>query len=215
MKESVSIPVTVKCRIGIEPREAIGDDYDLLSQFVSTVASAGCEVFIVHARKALLNGLSPKQNREIPPLRFDFAARLRADFPSLTLVVNGGIRTVQDSMLRLQQFDGVMLGREICDNPYRLAELHQATLDSSWRPSRVDVVDRYCGYMHARLSEGHRLAAMLRHALPLFAGVPRGRSWRRFISERASLPSTTPDVLREALRIVAPLSGEGLSMDVA
>lgn len=207
MSDAARIPVTVKCRIGIEPREA-GDDYDFLHQFISTVASAGCNVFIIHARKAILSGLSPKENREIPPLRFDVAARLRRDFPQLTLVVNGGIRSTEQVNEHLAMFDGVMLGREICDNPYRLAELHRLMSDSHWSPSRESVIAKYIPYMHDRLAEGHRLAPMLRHVLSLYSGLPGARSWRRFISERATLTTTTPDILRDSLRIVGSATVE-------
>ncbi len=202
MRAKVTVPVTIKCRIGIEPR-AVGDDYEFLREFITTVAAAGCEVFIVHARKAILTGLSPKENREIPPLRFDVAEQLRRDFPQLTLIVNGGICTIKQTGEYLQTFDGVMLGREICQNPYRLAELHQAFFQPQWElPSREAVIARYVPYMHDRLAEGHRLAPMLRHVLALYAGRPGARSWRRFISERATLASTTPDILRDSLRIV-------------
>jgi tRNA-dihydrouridine synthase A len=201
MRSVVPIPITVKCRIGIEPREP-GDEYQFLREFISTVASAGCDVFVIHARKAILTGLSPKENREIPPLRYDVAGQLKRDFPCLTFVVNGGIRTVEQARTFLGTYAGVMMGREICDNPYRLAELHKSLCDSTWKPTRESVVVQYVHYMHERLKEGHRLAPMLRHALTLYAGLPRGRSWRRFISERATLASTTPDILIDALRIV-------------
>lgn len=209
MRAAANVPITVKTRIGIEPRKSVGDDeYAYLHRFVATVASAGCSAFVVHARKAILSGLSPKQNREIPPLRFDVAERLRRDFPHLTLVVNGGIRTLEQVRAHLHAFDGVMLGREICDNPYRLAELHREYFASNWRPAREEVVERYCEYMHERVAQGDRLSSMLRHVLMLFAGQPRARSWRRFISERATLATTTPDIVREALRIVASEQSE-------
>jgi tRNA-dihydrouridine synthase A len=201
MRVVVNVPVTIKCRIGIEPR-APGDDYAFLHGFVETVAAAGCEVFIIHARTAILTGLSPKENREIPPLRFDVAEQLRRDFPALTLVVNGGIRTLAQVRQHLQTFDGAMMGREICDNPYRLAELHQAHYAPDWQPAREAVLASYVPYVYERLAEGHRLGPMLRHVLALYAGKPGARSWRRFISERAGLASTTPDILRESLRIV-------------
>ncbi|MBC7984748.1 MAG: tRNA dihydrouridine(20/20a) synthase DusA [Candidatus Obscuribacterales bacterium] len=201
MSAAVSVPVTVKCRIGIEPGQ-VGDDYENLRTFIDVVASAGCKVFILHARKAVLNGLSPKQNREIPPLRYDIVAQLRADFPQLTLVLNGGICNVAEVRAHLATFDGVMLGREICQNPYLLAELHQAIYAPEWElPTRESVVDRYASYVDVRLAEGHRLASMLRHALPLYASRPGGRAWRRYLSERASMSTSTSDLLRQALRL--------------
>lgn len=209
MRAVVNMPVTVKCRIGIEPsRSSDADDYTFLHRFVATVSQAGCDVFVIHARKAMLNGLSPKENREIPPLRFDVVAQLRRDFPALTLVLNGGIRSIDQAREHLHMFDGVMLGREICENPYRLAELHREFHAPDWRPAREDVVNRYCEYVRERVARGERLAPMLRHALMMFAGQPRARSWRRFISERATLATTTPDILRDALRIVMPSAVE-------
>ena len=202
MRAAVDIPITVKCRIAIEPREP-GDDYDFLSTFVAAVAQTGCRIFIVHARTAILTGLSPKENREIPPLRFELARRLRHDFPRLTLVANGGIRTVQQAAEHLRDFDGVMLGREICQNPFRLAELHEACCAPSWiPPTRESVVVKYMSYASDRLAKGDRLAPILRHTLALYAGQPGARSWRRFISERAALSTSSPDILRESLRIV-------------
>ena len=203
----VKVPVTVKCRIGIEPREP-GDEYEFLHAFITTVAAAGCQVFVVHARKAILTGLSPKENREIPPLRFDVVEQLRRDFPQLTLVINGGLRSIAQTAQCLQVFAGVMLGREICENPYRLAELHREFYDSQWYPAREAVIERYIEYINERVAEGHRLAPMLRHALPLYNGLPRARSWRRFISERATLATTTPNILRDSLRIVGPSAAD-------
>ena len=118
------------------------------------------------------------------------------------MVVNGGIRSLDQVSHYLQSFDGVMLGREICDNPYRLAELHRANYSPAWQPTREAIIARYGPYMYERLAEGHRLAPMLRHVLALYSGRPGARSWRRFISERATRATTTPDILRESLRIV-------------
>lgn len=203
MRASVNVPVTVKCRIGIEPSRK-PDEYGALCEFIASVANAGCEVFIVHARKAILKGLSPKENREIPPLRYDVAERLRKDFPSLKLIVNGGIQSVQQAQAHLQVFDGVMLGREICQNPYRLAELHRAIVMPDWPlPAREAVIAEYLPYVQARYAEGQRLSQLLRHVLALYAGRPGARSWRRFLSEQGSRPEATPDVLRESMRIVA------------
>lgn len=205
MRAAVDVPVTVKCRIGIDPAPSPGmDEYEFLCDFVRTVAGAGCEVFIVHARRAVLNGLSPKENREIPPLRYDIAARLRADFPALTFIVNGGIRTVEEVRAHLRNFDGAMLGREAYHNPYILAQLHQALIDPSWPlPSREAVVEQYAQYCRARIAEGHRLRTMVRHIQGLYAGLPNVRAWRRFLSEQSAQPAANADVLMEALRIVA------------
>jgi tRNA-dihydrouridine synthase A len=207
LRDVVPVPVTVKCRIGIEPRPVEpADDFQFLRNFVAAVTAAGCDVLVLHARKAMLNGLSPKQNRSIPPLRFDVAAQLRAEFPGLALVVNGGIRTVVAAQEVLRTFDGVMLGRELCDNPYRLAELYAAIVDPQWMPpTRAAVVACYTEYMHARAAEGHPVAAMLRRALPLFAGQPGARSWRRLVGEQAALTQPKPDILLAALRMVMPV----------
>lgn len=206
MREVTEVPVTVKCRIGIDPLppSAAGKgDYEFLQEFVATIAAAGCEVFVVHARRAMLNGLSPKENREIPPLRYDVAARLRGDFPRLRFIVNGGVRTVEEAREHLDNFDGVMLGREAYHNPYVLALLHQALIDPQWTlPAREDVIERYALYVHARVAEGHRLRTMVRHVQGLYAGLPRVRSWRRFLSEQSAQPAANADVLIDALRIV-------------
>jgi len=204
MREVVKIPVTVKHRISIDPRpHDATDEYEFLVRFVATVAQAGCRVFLVHARTAVLSGLSPKENREIPPLRYEVVRRLKADFPHLTFVVNGGVRTLDDVRQHLQDFDGVMIGREAYQNPYLLAELHQAICDPSWRrPTRETVIERYAAYARERVAEGHRLRGIVRHAQGLYAGLPRARSWRRFLSEQMANPHAQPDMLVESLRIV-------------
>lgn len=206
MREVTEVPVTVKCRIGIDPLppSAAGKgDYEFLQEFVATIAAAGCEVFVVHARRAMLNGLSPKENREVPPLRYDVAARLRGDFPRLRFIVNGGVRTVEEAREHLDNFDGVMLGREAYHNPYVLALLHQALIDPQWTlPAREDVIEQYASYVRARVAEGHRLRTMVRHVQGLYAGLPRVRSWRRFLSEQSAQPAANADVLIDALRIV-------------
>jgi tRNA-dihydrouridine synthase A len=204
MSAVTKVPVTVKCRIGIEPSPAPTlDDYAFLHRFVATIARADCDVFVVHARRAVLNGLSPKENREIPPLRYDVAAQLRADFPNLTFIVNGGIRSVDAVREHLQNFDGAMLGREAYHNPYILAQVHEAVIDSTWKPpSRERVVEQYAEYCRARLAEGHRLRTMVRHIQGLYAGLPNVRAWRRFLSEQSAQSAANADVLIEALRIV-------------
>jgi tRNA-dihydrouridine synthase A len=204
MRAAVSVPVTVKCRIGIEPQPvAVDDEYEFLARFIATVAAAGCDTFVVHARKAILSGLSPKENREIPPLRYDVVRRLRHQFPALQFVLNGGVRTAEQIGSHLQEFDGVMLGREAYSNPYVLAELHQTFIDPQWTlPSREEVIELYAAYSQARLAEGHRLQSLVRHVHGLYAGLPRVRSWRRFLSEQAASGAAGADLLIDALRIV-------------
>ena len=204
MRSAVSVPVTVKCRIGIEPMPIQGtDEYDFLRQFIATVAAAGCDVFVVHARKAILKGLSPKENREIPPLRYDVVSALRAEFPSLQFILNGGIRTLAEVQSHLATFDGVMIGREAYQNPYLLAELHRSICAPDWTlPARERVIEQYAEYVHAKLAEGHRLRSMIKHVQGLYAGLPRVRSWRRYLSEGAAQTTANADLLIDALRIV-------------
>jgi tRNA-dihydrouridine synthase A len=204
MRVVVDVPVTVKCRIGIEPMPvANGDEMEFLTRFIQTVAAAGCDTFIVHARQAILKGLSPKENREIPPLRYEIVRELRARFPALAFVLNGGIRSLDEVREHLGAFHGVMLGREAYANPYLLAELHRACIDPAWSlPERDEVVARYAAYARERLAEGHRLQSLIRHVHGLYSGLPRVRSWRRFLSERGASGSADAGVLLEALRIV-------------
>jgi len=204
MREATTLPVTVKCRIAIDPLPTgVSGDYELLTRFVATVAEAGCKLFIVHARSAVLGGLSPKQNREVPPLRYGLVEQLRREFPGLGFVVNGGVCSVAAVRSHLQQFDGVMLGREAYHNPYVLALLHREIVAGDWPlPVREEVIERYVAYMHVRVGEGHRLRAMARHALGLYAGLPGVRSWRRFVLERCSDAAGSADLLLDALRIV-------------
>lgn len=204
MREAVQIPVTVKCRIGIDPMPAQhNDEYSMLTAFVASVAEAGCNVFVIHARRAVLNGLSPKENREVPPLRYDVVDRLRADFPRLTLVLNGGVKSAAEVCSHLQRVDGVMLGREAYHNPYLLALLHQQIVDPLWQlPSRESVVEQFAEYAHARVAEGHRLRNIVRHIHGLYTGLPHVRPWRRFISEQSAQPTAEPGLLLDALRIL-------------
>ena len=203
MRAAVAVPVTVKCRIGIEPSRSLLSDYDYPASFVTTVAAAGCEVFVVHARKAILDGLSPKENREVPPLRYDVASRLAEDHPTLTIVLNGGVRRLTDVLRHLESFAGVMIGREAYQNPYLLAELHGAVCDPAWTaPTREDVVRDYVPYVRDRLAEGHRLHALTRPLLGLYAGRPGARSWRRYLSQQSARPQTPAEFLLESLRIV-------------
>lgn len=202
MRDSVSLPITVKCRIGIEPGLNGMHEYDFLQRFIEEVTGAGCTIFIVHARIAVLKGLSPKENREVPPLRYDLVQRLRNDWPQLTLVINGGIRTQEAVMQHLENFDGVMIGREVYQNPYLLAELHRNLYAGAVLPDRAKVLTEYARYVETRMGAGDRLASMLRHVLGLYAGLPGARAWRRFLSERCSRSEAEPHRLLESLRIV-------------
>jgi tRNA-dihydrouridine synthase A len=180
MRGATGLPVTVKHRIGVDDSE----DYAFMRRFVETVAEAGCEVFIVHARKAWLKGLSPKENREIPPLTYDLVQRLKQDYPQLTVVINGGIRTLDACEQHLQHVDGVMLGREVYDNPYVLAEVDQRLFnDARPAPTRLQVIEQLQPYVERELADGAQLKYITRHILGLYRGQPGGRMFRRTLSE--------------------------------
>jgi len=200
MRESVGLPVTVKCRIGIDEL----DDYGFFDHFVSVVRESGVNVFIVHARKAYLQGLSPKENREIPPLRYEVPQRLKQEHPELTVVLNGGLQARAQVREWLPRFDGVMIGRQIYQEPYLLADLHREWLDPAWTPpSRETVVGQYAEYVERMAAAGHSVPLMLRHVHGLYAGLAGARSWRRFLGEQAVRPGAGADVLRQSLRVFA------------
>ncbi len=196
MREAVGVPVTVKCRIGIDDR----DDYGFLHAFVTEVAAAGCATVIVHARKAVLKGLSPKENREVPPLVYQRAWRVKRDFPSLTVIVNGGLRTVPQVTEQLQHVDGVMLGREAYHNPYLLPALHRAVHADGFETPDLGAITRCMRtYAEREVTAGTPLRAITRHMLGLFAGRAGARAWRRALSEGASRPGAGPALLDAAL----------------
>ncbi|MCL9783869.1 tRNA dihydrouridine(20/20a) synthase DusA [Vibrio sp. S4M6] len=197
MKSVVDIPVTVKTRTGIDEL----DSYQFLTDFVSTVAEkGGCEQFTIHARKAWLTGLSPKENREIPPLDYNRAYQIKRDFPDLVIAVNGGIKSLDETSEHLTQLDGVMIGREAYQNPYMLAEVDQ-TLFGSDAPikKRTQVVEEMYPYIEKQLSEGAYLGHITRHMLGLFQNMPGARQWRRYISENAHKPGSGIAVVEAAL----------------
>lgn len=196
MQAAVNIPVTVKSRIGIDEF----DTYEFLHAFVEQVAAAGCNTFIIHSRKAWLHGLSPKENREVPPLRYDVPARLKADFPQLQIVLNGGVNTLDDVQTHLKTFDGVMIGREAYSNPYLLAEVDRRFYGAAAAPSREEILARQLPYLKTQLQAGVPLARMTRHMLGLFQGEAGARRWRRYLSEHAPGKSAGLDVLRQALQ---------------
>jgi tRNA-dihydrouridine synthase A len=199
MQAAVAVPVTVKTRIGIDDR----DSYDFLQRFVATVAGAGCSTVILHARKAWLTGLSPKDNREIPPLRYDLVHRVKADFPELEVIANGGIRTVEQAQNQLALIDGVMLGRKAYQDPYCLAEWQQALLGAEEPvPTRREIVERLLPYVERELEGGTPLKAIARHILGLFQGLPGARAWRRALSDAAHRKGVGPEVIRDALAMI-------------
>ena len=198
MRAATSLPVTVKCRIGIDHR----DDYGFFAEFVDTVATAGCEVFVVHARKAWLTGLSPRENREVPPLRHEVPRRLKRQRPDLVIVANGGIRTVAEVRDHLRAVDGVMLGREAYGNPWRLAELDRALFGAGPPTDRREVVEAMAAYAARAADRGVPLKAIGRHMLGLFNGLPGARAWRRSLGEGMVRAGARPDLLREAAACV-------------
>ncbi|WP_411725222.1 tRNA dihydrouridine(20/20a) synthase DusA [Methyloglobulus sp.] len=193
---AVSIPVTVKSRIGIDDR----DSYEELAVFVGKVADASCNTFIIHARKAWLSGLSPKQNREIPPLNYDVVYQLKTDFPHLEIVVNGGIANLEQAETLLQRVDGVMVGREAYQNPYLLAEVDKHIFNATESPrSRHEIMGLILPYIEGQLKNGIRLNSITRHILGLFHGEPGARAWRRHLSENVTSPNAGIKVVRDAL----------------
>jgi tRNA-dihydrouridine synthase A len=199
MKAAVAVPITVKTRIGIDER----DSYEELAAFTDNVAAAGCDALIVHARKAWLQGLSPRENRDVPPLRHDLVHRLKRDFPDLPMVINGGIRTLGQAKEHLQLMDGVMIGREAYQNPWMLAAADRELFGDPAPPtSRQAVLDAMLPYVEERLAEGVPLNAMTRHMLGLFHAQPGAKAWRRHLSEQAHRPGAGIEVLRDAARHV-------------
>ena len=197
MRSAVRIPVTIKTRIGIDDR----DDYGFLREFIDEVAAAGCDVFIIHARKAILQGLSPKENREIPPLVYERAWQVKRDCPQLTVIVNGGLRTVPQVAGQWPHVDGVMLGREAYHNPYVLSALHRAAWDDGFHaPEPREVVERMQEYAAGQVAHGVPLRAITRHMLGLMSGRAGARNWRRTLSEGVNRGSNSPALMAEALR---------------
>jgi tRNA-dihydrouridine synthase A len=196
MRALVALPVTVKTRIGIDDR----DSYEALVDFVGRVASGGCEVFIIHARKAWLHGLSPRENREIPPLRHDVVYRLKQDFPDLTIILNGGLTSLDQIAEQWERVDGVMIGRAAYENPYLLAGVDRRFFGSSAPPpSRRQIIEALLPYVDAQLRQGTPLHGMTRHVLGLFQGIPGARAWRRHLSEHAHRRGAGVEVLAAAL----------------
>ncbi len=194
MSDAVDIPVTVKCRIGIDDQ----DPEEALPALIDASAEAGCTIFIVHARKAWLEGLSPKENRTVPPLDYDLAARLKKNRPDLTIVLNGGIETLGDAARLMHDFDGVMLGRAAYGAPFLLADVDaQVFGEPRARVSREAVVEQMSEYVKRQFEGGVRPHSVTRHMLGLYHGAPGARLWRRFLSENA--PSARGDILDMAL----------------
>ena len=201
MLDAVPTPVTIKHRIGIDEM----DSYDELTRFVGTVAQSGCQTFIIHARKAWLQGLNPKQNREIPPLDYETIYRLKQDFPDLEIIINGGIETLDEAETHLARVDGVMIGRAAYHNPWMLADADRRLFGAE-NPvkSRAEAVEAMIPYLEAYLREdGGKASHVTRHMLGLFNGRPGARKWRRSLSENAVRQDANAGLLEEALQQVA------------
>ncbi|MCK9504266.1 MAG: tRNA dihydrouridine(20/20a) synthase DusA [Porticoccaceae bacterium] len=182
MNDACSIPVTVKNRLGVDDQ----DSYGQLCDFIGTASESGCRTFVVHARKAWLQGLSPKENREVPPLMYGRVYQLKRDFPALEIIINGGVETLAEAERHLRHVDGVMIGRAAYHNPYLLAEADARIFAANTAaPSREEVLERFADYAAAQVADGIRLNHMTRHIIGLYAGQPGARRFRRYISEHA------------------------------
>ncbi|MCG8393321.1 MAG: tRNA dihydrouridine(20/20a) synthase DusA [Pseudomonadales bacterium] len=196
MQAAVTVPVTVKTRIGIDDQ----DDYDFLYRFVARMEQAGCTSLTIHARKAILSGLSPKENREIPPLIYQRAYAIKQAFPHMEIILNGGVKTLQEVHDHLGEVDGVMIGREAYQNPWFLAEADRIVFgDDHPVPTRREVAEQFLPYVERRYAQGHAPRHALRHILNLFQGEPGARKFRRHLSENMHRTDTTPQVLMDAL----------------
>jgi tRNA-dihydrouridine synthase A len=204
IRDAVALPVTIKHRVGLDA----GEDYAFVRDFVGTVAQAGASAFLVHARNAILKGLSPKQNREVPPLKYDYVHQLKREFPELTIVINGGIQSHEAIARELQCVDGVMIGRAAYHHPWLLAEADQYCFqdDRAAPPARTraEVVALLLPYVEAQLGQGVSLRSIARHLLGLYHGAPGARAWRRTLSDEAQLKGSGPELFLRALREVEP-----------
>ncbi len=199
MQAKVKIPVTVKTRLGIDEQ----DSYEFLTQFIESVSDAGCKTFILHARKAWLSGLSPKENRDIPPLNYQRVYDIKKDYPELQVSVNGGIQTLDDVQAHLQHVDGTMLGRVVYHDPYSLATADSTVFGQADQGlSRHEVVEKMLPYISQRMAMGRSLKSITRHLLGLFQGQPGAKAWRRYLSENAHLKRARLEVVEQALALV-------------
>ncbi|AIN17264.1 MULTISPECIES: tRNA dihydrouridine(20/20a) synthase DusA [Yersinia] len=200
MRDVVSIPVTVKTRIGIDEL----DSYEFLCEFVQTVAGRGeCDIFTIHARKAWLSGLSPKENREVPPLDYERVYQLKRDFPALTIAINGGVKTLAEAKEHLKHLDGVMMGREAYQNPSILTQVDRELFDPNAPVvDSVKAIEALYPYIEQELSRGAYLGHITRHILGIFQGIPGARQWRRHLSENAHKPGADVSVVEQALALV-------------
>ena len=195
MRAAVDVPITIKTRIGIDDQ----DSYDFLKTFVDTLVDAGCHKFVVHARIAILEGLSPKENRSVPPLQYDRVFQLKSDYPDLEIVLNGGVQTLDDVAAILGRVNGVMIGRQAYQQPFFLAEIERQLDPAFELPERRSIVEQMIPYIEQELAAGERLGRITRHMLGLFAGQPGARAWRRYLSEHAFRDAAGVDTVLAAL----------------
>jgi len=205
MQAAVTIPITVKCRIGIDDQ----DSYAALADFVQQVSAGGCQTFFIHARKAILQGLSPRQNREIPPLKYDYVHRIKQDYPNLEVVINGGITTMPQIQEQLRHVDGVMLGRSVCDNPCLLLEVEKDLFkDPQPWLTRDAVLENYSAYVQSELQAGTPLNRLTRTILGLFHGQPGARLYRRYLTENTCRNGVGTEIFRQAVNCMKRESNE-------
>lgn len=200
MSNAVDIPVSVKSRIGVDEM----DSYAEFAHFIHSIEATGCQTYIIHARKAWLKGLSPRQNREIPPLKYDYVHRLKKENPALEIIINGGLNSVGEIKTQLQFVDGVMIGRAVCNNPYLLAQANLDIFnDHTIHNTRHEIIEKYSDYIEKELKNGTNLGHMGRHILGIFQGQQGARAYRRFLSENIHKPESGIEVIREAINLVS------------
>ncbi len=203
MQRQVNIPVSIKTRLGVDNH----DSYEDVSNFIATVSTAGCRVFYMHARKAWLKGLSPKQNRNIPPLNYEMVAQLAADFPDNAFIINGGITDIDEIRHHLTKMDGVMLGRKLYENPFLLQDVDHLFFDDKRnQQSRQQVLEQYMIYIEQQLEQGVRLHTLVRHIFGLFHGQPGARQWRRALTENSRTGNNRLDKIKEAMFTITDYS---------
>ncbi len=201
MQDAVSIPVSIKCRIGVDKF----DSWEFFRDFIGTIADVGCRVFIIHARKAWLKGLSPKENREVPPLNYDTVHRLKAEMPQLNISINGGIKTLDQTLEQLQDLDGVMVGREAYENPWFLRDADERIFDdtSAAKPeSRKALLEAYLPYVEMESARGTPATILVRHIYGLFNGKPGARKFRQYLGENAPKTNNPAEMIRRAMDLV-------------
>ena len=201
MQDAVSIPVSIKCRIGVDEF----DSWEFFRDFIGTIADAGCRVFIIHARKAWLKGLSPKENREVPPLNYDTVHRLKAEMPQLNISINGGIKTLDQTLELLQDLDGVMVGREAYENPWFLRDADERIFNdaNAAKPeSRKALLEAYLPYVEMETARGTPATILVRHLYGLFNGKPGARKYRQYLGENAPKTNNPAEMIRRAMDLV-------------